>query len=432
MPTLQGEASPPLVGKACLRVAFKLLSMPLTPLLSPTRAWLVLTPVAVAACWWPLITQAQAVTALADMPCAVPNEAPAEAPAEEFTPDPDFTRFIDRDIETSLARERAAAIGQNVSATECGPLVQGGLLALHSQQALRLQLNQQQLRVLQRQQADRLGGSPWLRGERRLSVWAQGTSRTADQGAMGNAAGLAQSSADLSLGADYRLNEQAVVGAGLALQNPRLRWLGTASRVKGQQVGLSLYGLHELGRWGHLSLAAARSTDRYRSTTDLGDGTVRDGRQRGHTTGLSLQWGQDFNWGAHSLAPYVRLDQVRTRLMDATVGDTRGRSDAASLGVQWQTSVPQTWGILLPYARVEWSETTRLRLTGASAQAYATAQGWLPAPAPQAADRHQGSAALGLSSVNAKGMSLFADYEQGIGLSNTTRWRFSAGVRQEL
>ncbi len=399
-----------------------------TPLFSPARAWLALTPMALVACWWPLITQAQEVEASFNAPCALPPEAPVE----EALPEVEADGFSERFFETSTARLRPAAIGQNVATTECGPLVQGAVLALHGQQALRLQLHQQQLRLLQRQQANRLGGSPWLRGERRLSVWAQGASPTADQGAMPNAAGLAQSSTDLNLGADYRLSEQAVVGAGLALQHPRLRWLGSASRVKGQQVGLSAYGLHELGRWGHLSLAVARSTDRYRSTTDLGDGTVQDTRQRGRTTGLSLQWGQDFTWGPHSLAPYVRLDQVRTRLMDATTGDTLGRSDVASLGVQWQTSVPQTWGVLLPYARVEWSETTRQRLTGASAQAYATAQGWLPAPAPQAADRHQGSAAVGLSSVNAKGMSLFADYEQGIGLSHTTRWRFSAGVRQEL
>jgi outer membrane autotransporter protein len=402
--------------------------MPHTLRFLPAHASLVLTPIAFAACWWPVITHAQEAAPA----CMAPQAPPEEAPADEALPQPNLNNLVDRDRETSVTRERPAAIGQNVATAECGPLVQGAVLALRSQQAMRLQLNQQQLRLLQRQQADHLGGSPWLRGERRLSVWAQGGSVTADQGDTLTAAGLAQSSADLNLGADYRLNEHAVVGAGLALQNPHLRWLGTASRVKGQQVALSLYGLHELGRWGHLSLTAARSTDRYRSTTDQGDGTVLDGRHRGHTTGLSLQWGQDFAWGSHSVAPYLRLDQVRTRLMDATVGDTLGRSDAASLGVQWQASVPQTWGVLLPYARLEWSETTRLRLTGTSAQAYATAQGWLPAPAPQAADRHQGSAAVGLSSVNAKGMSLFADYEQGIGLSNTTRWRFSAGVRQEL
>ena len=234
--------------------------MPCQHPLQPRHLGRVLTPIALAACWWPLITQAQDVVAAINTPCA----APVEVPAEDTEPPPAPSPLFDRDIETSLTRERAAAIGQNVATTECGPLVQGAVLALRSQQALRLQLNQQQLRLLQRQQADHLGGSPWLRGERRLSVWAQGAGITADQGTTPTAAGLAQSSTDLNLGADYRLNEHAVVGAGLALQNPHLRWLGTASKVKGQQVGLSLYGLHELGRWGHLSLTAARRSEERR------------------------------------------------------------------------------------------------------------------------------------------------------------------------
>lgn len=238
----------------------------------------------------------------------------------------------------------------------------------------------------------------------------------------------------LTVGADYRISEAWVAGASLGISRTRARWLGTSSRVDGDGAQLSAYASWSPTPQAYVSATGSVEAANHSVSSQAGTGLNASTRVSGHTSGLSLSAGYDFAIGSGSISPYARIDHVRSSLgaLSSAHSSTDGRSSAISAGLQAQTAIAQTWGVLAPHARVEITRLSSWRVSGDSAQAYMNATGLLPAPNPVDVDRQFGQFGLGVSGILQRGMSLFADYDQGFGMRGVSQWRFNVGLRSEL
>lgn len=264
-----------------------------------------------------------------------------------------------------------------------------------------------------------------------LAVYLEADARARDDA---NNSAVKIDTTGLTVGADYRLNERWVVGGTLGLTRPHARWIGTGSSVKGEATQLSGYASWSPIPEAYVSATTSLEAANYGIHTDLGTGVFTDAITHGHSWGLSLAAGYDIALGSVSLSPYARLDQVRSHIGGFTDSSitTKGRSTALAAGLQANTTLPQSWGVLVPYARVELTQITHWRIQGDSAQAYVSATGALPVPHPIEVDRNYGQFGLGVSGVLQRGLSVFADYDQGFGIQGVSQWRFNLGLRSEL
>ena len=335
----------------------------------------------------------------------------------------------------SVGRARAAAVSVSDPALAgCVALVHDAPLVRQNLEQFQSWQRQQLVRLHQRRLTQQVQGPRVPPSD--LSIHADADTAHQDQDALAGKARL--STVALTVGADYRLNERWVVGGSLGLSEPRARWRGIGSRVDSHGLMGALYASVSPTERSYVSATATAGTTRHQLTTDLGatGGTgLVEASTRSHEHGLSLMAGVDVPLNSQvTLAPYARLDMVRSRMQSVheDQGGLRGRTDSASAGLQAQWAVPQPWGVLAPYARVELTRITRWSVTGDSADAYATANGLLPVPHPIEVDRSYGQWALGMSGVLQRGLSVFADVEQGFGNRGVSQWRFTAGLRTEL
>jgi outer membrane autotransporter protein len=243
---------------------------------------------------------------------------------------------------------------------------------------------------------------------------------------------LRVSRADITLGADYRFNNQWVAGSAIGFGAPRLRWAGNSTRIDGKSVHLTSYGSYSPTPESYVAVALGVESNRYLLLDSSVTGAAAS--SKGVNWGLSVSAGHDFGFGNWGLSPYVRLDDVHTRVgaFSGAGGINKGHSNAVSAGTQLQTQVPTSWGVFAPHARVELTRVTNWRLSGQSALTYAAGAGVLPINNPAQIDRQFGVVGIGASAVLQRGVTLFTDYDTGFAQKDVSSWRFTLGVRTEL
>lgn len=244
----------------------------------------------------------------------------------------------------------------------------------------------------------------------------------------------------LSVGADYRLNDDWVLGGNLGLSHSHVRFSDSESDQKSNGNHATAYTSWSLSPSTYLSATVSYEASRFDVKRDDGTGIVSYSSPKGHGLGISLSGGRDFVMGAWTFGPYVRWDSV-TSNVDAfdengsasavSVSSQRTRSNSLNLGAQTQLSVPVSWGIVLPYVRVEYSHRSDSTQRAAGAKLLSDNTALL---VPTAVDTSGsfGSIAAGISGVNQGGMSWFADFESGLWQKGYRTQRFGLGVRFEL
>lgn len=245
--------------------------------------------------------------------------------------------------------------------------------------------------------------------------------------------GLHTTRTELSLGGDHRHNAQWVSGAAIGLGNPRMRW-SDGSRLEGSSAVLTGYGSWSPTEPSYVAAALSFETTHYLLRTTDGQGLTQRDFTTGTNLGLSVSAGHELPLGSASLSPYVRVDEIRSRIGNFGYGGpiNKGRSGAVSVGSQVQNSFSTRMGVISPHARIEFTQITGWRLQGNSANAYAEGQSALPTNNPLVVDRQFGQLGLGVSAVLQRGLTLFSDYTSGFGEKNVRDWRIALGVRGEL
>lgn len=286
--------------------------------------------------------------------------------------------------------------------------------------------------VLNRLEQQRVPGRSQAAG---WSLYTLGGSQSSRQDAITNTAAstLRVHRVDLTVGGDYRVNDQWVGGASVGVGNPRMRWANNPVRVDGSSTNLTTYGSWSPTAASYVSAALSAERSRYTLVSDDGVTSTRDDT-RASQAGLSLSAGHDFNAGNWTVSPYVRADHIRSRLgnFNSTASQNRGRSSSVSAGSQWQFAVPTQWGLFVPHARLELTRITQWKLSGDSAATYAASAGTLPSPSPLQLDRQFGQVGIGASALFQRGTTVFTDYDTGFAQKGVNSWRFTLGLRTEL
>lgn len=268
-----------------------------------------------------------------------------------------------------------------------------------------------------------------------LNLYALGADQSRREGgdAASGTSALRVSRVDITVGADYRFNDQWTAGASLGLGRTRMRHFGDDAKVDGNSGNLTGYGSWSPSSASYVALAISTEKTRYTVRSTDAASSAQD-RASGTSLGISLSAGYDLNLGAWTLSPYARADEIASRIgsFGDGAGSTTGRSGAISAGSQLQTSIPTSWGLIAPHARIEFTHITGWHLQGESGMSYAAGTGPLPTPNPWAIDRQYGQFGLGASAILQRGLTLFTDYNTGFAQKNVSSWRFTLGVRSEL
>lgn len=244
----------------------------------------------------------------------------------------------------------------------------------------------------------------------------------------------------LSVGADYRLNDDWAFGANVGTSRSRVSFAGSASRQRSRGNQATAYASWSFTEAAYLSTTLSYEANRFDLTRDDGNGVLSYGSPRGRGVGFSVSGGRDFAIGPWSIGPYVRWDHVISRITAfeetgsdsaLSVGAQRMRSNTLNLGAQTQFAIPVSWGLVLPHLRVELTRRKDSTEQGASATLLIDNS---PVFEPVAAeiDRKYGAVAVGVAGVNQGGVSWFADWEATVAQQGYRARRIVLGMRFEL
>jgi outer membrane autotransporter protein len=275
--------------------------------------------------------------------------------------------------------------------------------------------------------------------ERRTGFYIGGLVDYLRQKADGSQSEFDSRTTSLSLGGDHRINDDWVVGGSLGRSDGRVAFAGSSSRQETAGTNLTTYASWSLTPTTYVTATLSYEATRFDLTRDE-QGSLSFAAPRGKGVGFSVSAGRDFVFGPVTLGPYVRIDNVTSRVdafsetgdvTAASVSAQRTRSNSFNLGAQTQMAVPVEWGIVLPFVRAEISQR---RDAVKQAPTATLIDGTTPLLVPTSADTQDGfgTLAIGVSGVNTGGLSWFADLETGVGQKGYRTRRLGFGLRSEF
>jgi len=274
----------------------------------------------------------------------------------------------------------------------------------------------------------------------RLGFYVSGLGDYLRQAAAAGQSELTSRTDMLSIGADYRLNDDWAFGANVGASRSRVSFASSASQQRSRGTQATAYASWNVTQAAYLSATLSHEANRFDLTRDDGTGVLSYGSPRGRGWGFSVSGGRDFASGPWSIGPYVRWDHVISRVdaFDETgsasalsVSAHRTRSNTLNVGAQTQFSIPVSWGLVLPHVRVEL--TRRKDSTAQAANATLLIDNTPVFESTGAEiDRNYGAVAVGVAGVNQGGASWFADWESTVAQQGYRARRIVLGLRFEL
>ncbi|MEJ2404322.1 MAG: autotransporter outer membrane beta-barrel domain-containing protein, partial [Candidatus Thiodiazotropha sp.] len=292
--------------------------------------------------------------------------------------------------------------------------------------------------------------------ESRLGVFVTGdiASGSKDETELEN--GLDFDTYGLTVGADYRLDNQFILGGAFGVINTQADLNNSAGDLDTQGYSLSLYGTYYSEQNYFIDFSGSYGINNFEQTRNIvyqlnGGANVNqklDADYDGDMLSLFIGSGYDFSRSAWSFGPRVDLEYVRSNVD----GFTEKVSDASADGGGWATrvdSMDQTWltlnlggrvsythstdwGVLIPYARLDWLH--EFKDDSQSVNAY-----FVDDPSPQAIeissedpDRDYMRLRVGSSAQFQNGVVGFIDFGTLLANSRWSSSNVSLGVRMEF
>jgi len=274
----------------------------------------------------------------------------------------------------------------------------------------------------------------------RLGFYVSGLGDYLRQAAAAGQSELTSRTDMLSIGADYRLNDDWAFGANVGASRSRVSFASSASRQRSRGTQATAYASWSVTQAAYLSATLSHEANRFDLTRDDGTGLLSYGSPRGRGWGFSLSGGRDFAHGPWSVGPYVRWDHIISRVdaFDETGSDSalsvsahRTRSNTLNVGAQTQFSIPVSWGLVLPHVRVELTRRKDSTSQAANATLLIDNSPVFESTGAEI-DRNYGSVAVGVAGVNQGGASWFADWESTVAQQGYRARRIVLGLRFEL
>ncbi|MET0064883.1 MAG: autotransporter domain-containing protein [Candidatus Thiodiazotropha sp.] len=214
--------------------------------------------------------------------------------------------------------------------------------------------------------------------ESRLGVFVTGDIASGSKDETDLESGLDFDTYGLTVGADYRISNQFILGGAFGFINTQADLNNNAGDLDTQGYSLSLYGTYYSEQNYFIDFAGSYGVNNFEQTRNIvyqldGFANVNqklDADYDGDMYSLFVGSGYDFSRGAWSFGPRVDLEYVRSNVD----GFTEEVSNASADGGGWATRVEdmdQTWltmnlggrvsytqstdwGVLIPYARLDW------------------------------------------------------------------------------
>jgi outer membrane autotransporter protein len=186
------------------------------------------------------------------------------------------------------------------------------------------------------------------------SGWATWSGGAIDLGLHRGAAGRSKfrfTTGGVSFGADYRLSDRLIVGAGAGYGRDVSRIGAGGSRVTAENYVGALYGDYRLGDntfidvvigYGALSFDSRRHIDV--------DSTFANGQRHGREIFASVTAGHDYRRGPLLVSTYGRLDSIQGALEAFTEAEVGGGTNALSFDRQTLSMLSSTLGLRGAYA----------------------------------------------------------------------------------
>lgn len=212
----------------------------------------------------------------------------------------------------------------------------------------------------------------------RLGVFVTGDISTGERDETDLESGLDFDTVGITVGADYRITDQFILGGALGFINTEAELANDAGDLDTQGVSLSLFGTYYSPQNYFVDFSATLGSnefDQKRRIVYSLDG-LADVNQTlkadydGDMVSLFIGSGYDFNRGAWSFGPRADLEYIKSDVDRFT----EEVSDPTADGGGWATRVDENdqrwltlklgakvsythstdWGVLIPYARLDW------------------------------------------------------------------------------
>ncbi|MES9970575.1 MAG: choice-of-anchor D domain-containing protein [Candidatus Thiodiazotropha sp.] len=212
----------------------------------------------------------------------------------------------------------------------------------------------------------------------RLGIFITGDIATGERDETELESGLDFDTAGITIGADYRITNQFILGGAVGFSDTEAELENDAGNLDTQGISLSLFGTYYSPQNYFVDFSAtigANDFDQKRSIVYTLDSLVDVSQNLkadydGDMVSLFIGSGYDFNRGPWSFGPRADLEYIKSDVD----GFTEEVSDPTAAGGGWATRVDETdqrwltlnlggkvsythstdWGVLIPYARLDW------------------------------------------------------------------------------
>jgi uncharacterized protein YhjY with autotransporter beta-barrel domain len=274
----------------------------------------------------------------------------------------------------------------------------------------------------------------------RLGLFLNGQGNFGRQDAIGDEQGFDFHTAGFTLGSDYRVTNNFILGGAVGYLSAGSKVDHDAADLSAQGFTLSAFATYYLGKMFWLDGIFTYGWNWYDTERQTTAGTVR-GSPDGTQLAVSASTGADFAFGRLTVGPYGRLDYVRIEVDsfreqgDSTqtlnVGSQEVTSLTTALGAQASYAFSTPYGVLLPIVRAEWQhefEDDPTSVVG-SLTSDPTSTFTVVTTVP---DRDYFRLGIGLSATFRRGVSAFLYSDAVVGRDSFTNYGFTGGIRLEF
>lgn len=276
----------------------------------------------------------------------------------------------------------------------------------------------------------------------RLGFFANGQGSFGSQDATSREPGFDFHTAGITLGADYRLTDQFLLGMAFGYLRTKSDFDASAGNSTTNGYSLSAYGSYYILDKLYVDGIATFGWNNYDTDRNIPNvNATADGSTDGTQFAISVSTGYNFNVGAFTFGPTGRVNYVRVHVdgyqetgaepFNLNIGSQTPESVTTALGAQATYAISTQWAVLTPLVRFEWDH--EYKGGGRTVTASVVAD-----PATNVAvqtnnpDRDYFNLGVGLSATFKQGVSAFLYYETVLGRDNFTNNAFTGGIRFEF
>lgn len=294
-------------------------------------------------------------------------------------------------------------------------------------------------------------------GEKRMSFFINGDIGGGEKDSSGGEDGFEFGSAGLTIGVDYRVNNQAVLGVAAGFNGSESEFVTSSTvaggKLDGENVNISTYGLFFRDNFfvdGILTYGTG-SYDLSRRVVIESNGTNADNNGADRTAksstdstqiAMSFSGGMEFSKGSVLMAPYVRGSYLQVDVdgyeedgagsLDLRVESQEIESITSALGFRVSMAKSLSSSVIVPQARLEWiHEFSDDEREIKSAYVHDPRNNTLLA-VTDAPDRDYFSLGVGVSSVFQNGAQAFVDIKTLLGMDDVSETVLTLGGRMEF